>query len=72
MTTPLFFVHMLANSRVHKKEKSAPPRPGQKSGLYDTKDDEDDEEAHSYSCTDSDDLHFQPKGCEGRSSRFGK
>ena len=75
MTTPLFFVRILGDSRVHKEEKSGPPRPGQKSGLHDNEDSEDDEgneEAHSYTCSDSVDLHFQPKACEGRSSRFGK
>src|SRR6202043_4247941 len=78
MTTPLFFVRILGDSKAHKEEKSGPPRPGQKSGLHDDEDDEDDEnnedneEAHSYTCSDSDDLHFKPKGCEGRPSRFGK
>jgi hypothetical protein len=78
MTTPLFFVRILGDSRVHKEEKSGPPRPGQKSGLHDNEDNEDDEgiegneEAHSDTCTDSVDLHFQPKAREGRSSRFGK
>ena len=72
MTTPLFFVHMLANSSVHKEEKSGPPRPGQKSGLHDNEDDEGNEETYSHTRSDSIDLHFQPKGCEGRSSRIGK
>jgi len=72
MTTPLFFVHMLGDSKAHKEEKSGPPRPGQKSGLYDNKANEDNEEAHSNTCSNSDDLHFEPKGCEGRSSCFGK
>ena len=72
MTTPLFFVRILGDSKAHKEEKSGPPRPGQKSGLHDDENNEDNEEAHSYTCSDSDDLHFQPKGCEGRSSRFGK
>ena len=72
MTTPLFSVHMLTDSRIHKEEKSGPPRPGQKSGLHDNEDDEDNEEAHSYTRSDSDDLHFRPKGCEGRSSRRSK
>jgi hypothetical protein len=69
MTTPLFSVHILGDSKAHKEEKSGPPRPGQKSGLYDNKDnkdnkddegnedDEDNEEAHSYTCSDSVDLH---------------
>ena len=69
MTTPLFSVRILTDRTIRKEEKSGPPRPGQKSGLHD---DEDNEEAHSYTCSDSDDLHFQPEGCEGRSSRFGK
>jgi len=72
MTTPLFFVRIVGDSRIHKKEKSGPPRPGQKSGLYDNEDDEENEEAHSYTCSDSVDLHFQPEACEGRSFRFGK
>jgi hypothetical protein len=78
MTTPLFFLRILAGSRIHKEEKSGPPRPGQKSGLHDNEDDEDNEgsenneEAHSHTCSDSVDLHFQSKACEGRSSRFGK
>jgi hypothetical protein len=78
MTTPLFSVHMLGDSRIHKEEKSGPPRPGQKSGLHDNEYDEDNEgsenneEAHSHTRTDSDDLHFQPKACQGRSSRCGK
>ncbi len=66
MTTPLFFVRILVDSKVRKEEKSGPTRQGQKVGLY------DNEEPHSDSCSDSDDLHLQPKGCEGRSSRFGK
>jgi len=66
MTTPFFFVRILVDSRVRKEEKSGPTRQGQKVGLY------DNEEPHSYSCCDSDDLHLQPKGCEGRFSRFGK
>jgi hypothetical protein len=66
MTTPLFFVRILVDSRVLKEENQVPPRQGQKVGLY------DNEAPHSHSCSDSDDLHLQPKGCEGRSSRFGK
>ena len=59
MTIPLFFVRILGDSKAHKEEKSGPPRPGQKSGLYDdennehNEDEEDNEEAHSYSCSDS-------------------
>ena len=61
MTTPRFFVHMLGDSRIHKEEKSGPPRPGQKSGLHDNEDNEydedneDNEEALSHTCSDSDD-----------------
>ena len=66
MTTPLFFVRILVDSKVRKEEKSGPTRQGQKVGLY------DNEEPHSYSCSDSYDLHFQPKGREGRSSPIGK
>jgi hypothetical protein len=63
MTTPLFLVRILGDSKADKEEKSGPPRPGQKSGLYDNKydedneDDEDNEEAHSHTCSDSVDLH---------------
>jgi hypothetical protein len=56
MTTPLFFVRILGDSKAHKEEKSGPPRPGQKSGLYDDEDD-DNEKAHSYTCPDNIDLH---------------
>src|ERR1700756_1957194 len=63
MTTPLFFVRIVIGS---KEEKSGPTRQGQKVGFY------DDEEPHSCSCSDSDDLPWQPGGCEGKSSRFGK
>ncbi len=66
MTTPLFLVRILPDSKVRKKEKSGPTRQGQKVGFY------DNEKPHFYTCSDSDDLHFQPKACEGRSSRFGK
>jgi len=65
MTTPLFFVRILVDSKVRKEEKSGPTRQGQKVGLY------DNEEPHSDSCSDSDDLHLQPEGCEGRSFPFG-
>jgi hypothetical protein len=58
MTTLLSSLRKLAP----KKEKSGPTRQGQKVGLY------DNEEPDSYSCFDSDDLHLQPKGCEGRRS----
>ena len=66
MTNPLFFIGILTDRTIRKEEKSGPTRPGQKVGLY------DNEEPHSYTCSDSDDLHLQPKGCEGKSSRFGK
>jgi hypothetical protein len=62
-------------AKLTKKKNQVPRARGRKVVCYDdedNKDDEENEEAHSYSRSDSDDLHFQPKGCEGRSSRFGK